>query len=610
MKNLKLMMFAAAGLLAPAVTAQADVARITQAKMVPSPTTDLAEVSGTPARLRRQNERQPGNEDTSFTILPDGKTGVYFSMATELNGVRAFDRIQLAAVPFVLKQDATGAVIAEPNMAAAKFITRNDGNEYRNANVPEGFAVEGAACVAYNWQEEGGSDTKRYVKCVDATTLAEIMPQTLVMAKNNDDCSMHQDGAGISLIRSAGGKNVFAMWAGCNGNGRDDAWYNQFSVDKQTDGKLKLTKQFDVSILAREERSRGRCIAPDPADLKFVVCGGTEGNTQPQRDGTWLIGIDADETKYKGANQQNAIIWKNQIGGRKTVGGRRTYSMRASIQTIMQPDVNGRLTSDGTILFRQGALEGNNNTNGKGGTYYGNEIAVMKVSRAGMTYVTPMKDIAPMLLGLDGTHLKFEYGMFGTVGALKPGFIFHSGSHTGGGYASQARVVMWDALGGTPGTNGAATGEFKDGGSFGIATHDRHLYPNYTGNNPGNQGRNHADGELIANPFVGTAGNTDAYLMVVSTSGKDQSEMADPKKKLSAFLTIMPVAQQPVAAPPPAQPQPSGQTDDPATPEDETQTGGAGASDEALGGCSTGGGSAGFLSLLLIGLAAFIRRRR
>jgi MYXO-CTERM domain-containing protein len=84
----------------------------------------------------------------------------------------------------------------------------------------------------------------------------------------------------------------------------------------------------------------------------------------------------------------------------------------------------------------------------------------------------------------------------------------------------------------------------------------------------------------------------------------------DPRKKLSAFLTIMPVAQTPAAAAQPQpQPQPSGTTDDPTTPEDETETG-AGASDEALGGCSTSGGSAGFLSLLLIGLAAFIRRRR
>jgi MYXO-CTERM domain-containing protein len=598
MKNLKLMMFTTAALLAP-VVASADVARITQTKMIPSPTTDLAEVTGTPARLKRQNERQPGNEDVTFSVNADGKGGVFYSMATELNGVRATHRIQLAAVPFTLEQDGTGAVVAKPNMAAAKFVTNNIGDEYRNANVPSAMTIGDSSCVEYNYQVNGGNDTKRYIKCFNPTTLAVTMDQTLLYAKNNDDCSMHQDGQSTSLISSAAGKYRLVAWRGCNGNGTDDAWVQMYTIT-DTAGALKLTKNFDASILAREERSRGACFAPDPSDLKFVVCGGTEGNTQPQRDGTWLIGIDADETKYQGANQQDAILWKTQIGGRKVIGGRRTYSMRASIHPILTPDATtGVLKGDGTILFRQGALEGNNNTNGKGGTYYGNEIGVMKVSRAGMQYVTPMKDIAPMLLGLDGTHLKFEYAMFGQVGALQPGFIFHSGSHTGGGYSSQARVVMFDKT----------ANAFTDGGSFGIASHDRHLYPNYTGNNPGNQGRNHSDAQLVANPYVGMNGNMDAYFMLVSTAGKDASEMTDPRKKLSAYLTVMPVAQTPPAAPTPQpQPQPSGQSDDPATPEDETQT--QASSDAALGGCSTSGGSAGFLSLLLIGLAAFIRRRR
>jgi len=73
----------------------------------------------------------------------------------------------------------------------------------------------------------------------------------------------------------------------------------------------------------------------------------------------------------------------------------------------------------------------------------------------------------------------------------------------------------------------------------------------------------------------------------------------------------MPVAQNPAPAPQPQpQPQPSGSSDDPTTPEDESAVAGAQSSDSTLGGCSTSGGSAGSLSLLLIGLAAFIRRRR
>ncbi|MDQ3334152.1 MAG: GlyGly-CTERM sorting domain-containing protein [Myxococcota bacterium] len=603
MKNLKLMMFAAAGLLVPAA-AQADIARITQVKMVPSPTTDLAEVSGTPARLRRQNERQPGAENATFSINPDGKGGVFYVMSTELKGARPTGggnagRMQLAAVPFILKQDAAGAVVAEPNMATAKFVTNNNGDEYRNANLPSAMTVGDNSCVEYNYQINGGNDTKRYIKCFNPTTLAVTLEQTLLFEKNNDDCSMNQDGQSTSLISAAGGKYRFAAWRGCNGNGRDDAWFQLFTID--TTAGVKVTRNFDVSVLAREERSRGACYAADPSDLKFVVCGGTEGNNQPQRDGTWMIGIDADESKFQGANQQNSIIWKTQIGGRKQIGGIRTYAMRASIHPILAPDATGKMMANGTILWRQTALRGNNNTNGKGGENVGNELAVMKVSRAGMTYVTPMTDLAKtVLFGIDGTHLKFEYAMFGQTDALKPGFIFHAGSHTGGGYNSTAKVVMWDSV----------ANKFVDGGNYAIASHDRHLYPNYTGNNPGNQGRDHADAQLIANPFVSDT-NRDAYLMVIATTGKDPSEMTDPRKKLSAYLTIMPVAQNPAPAPQPQpQPQPSGQTDDPSTPEDETDPANNPSSGEALGGCSTSGGSAGFLSLLLIGLAAFIRRRR
>jgi MYXO-CTERM domain-containing protein len=496
-----------------------------------------------------------------------------------------------------------GAVTVEPDMAAAKFVTKNNGDEYRNANVPAAYNVGASSCVEYNYQVNGGNDTKRYVACFNPTTLAPTLTQSLLYAKNNDDCSMHQDGQSTSLISAVGGKYRFAAWRGCNGNGNDNAWYQQFTLTEAADGKISLTKNFDLTTLAREERSRGACFAPDPSDAKFVVCGGTEGNTQPQRDGTWLLGIDADEAKYNGANQQNAILWKMQIGGRKTIGNQRTYAMRASIHPILAPDsTTGLMKGNGTILFRQGQLQGNNNTNGKGGQYIGNEIGVLKVTRQGATFVTPMTDLAKtVLFGVDGTHLKFEYAMFGATDALKPGFIFHAGSHTGGGYASTAKVVMWDS----------AANAFTDGGSFGVASHDRHLYPNYTGNNPGNQGRNHSDAQLVANPFVGQNGNLDAYLMVVTTTGKDAADMTDPRKKLSTFMTVMPVAQNPAPAPTPEpQPQPSGTQDDPNTPEDETQVGGTQSADSTLGGCSTGGGTTGAASLLLIGLAAFIRRRR
>jgi MYXO-CTERM domain-containing protein len=598
MKNLHLMMFAAAGLLAPTV-ADAEVNRITQTKMIPSAINDLAPVSGTPARLRRTDEEQPGVENTTFTISPDGKSGVYFGMVTELNGVAATHRMQLAAVPFVLEQDATGAVVAKPNLAAAKFITANRGNEYRNANKPEAFTALGAACVAYNYQAQGTNDTKRYAQCVDFTTVATLAPQTLIMAKNNDDCAMMEKGT--KRVSQTATAARFAAYWGCNGNGRDDGWAGVFNVTKNNAGNLAIAKEFDLSVEPQEERSRGDC-STSAADPNTMFCTWTAGNNQPQRNGTWLGAIDITPGKFNGPNQQGALLWKQQIGGRKQVEGRTTYSMRATHQRIMTPDANGQLVASDMIMWKSGDLQGNNNTNGKGGTYRANQVAVMKVTRQGMEYVTPQKDVLPMLLGLDGTHLDMEFSVFGTVGSLQPGLVFSNGSHTGGGYSSQTRILTWDQT----------AGAFKDGGAFAVSPHDRHLYPNYLGNNPGNQGRNHSYTHLVANPFVGQNGNTDAYLMLVSTSGKDPSEMMQPQKKLSGYITVMPVAQNAQPAPQPQpQPQPSGESegeDDPTTPEvDESQPG---SSDQALGGCSTSGSNAGFLTLLLVGIAAFLRRRK
>jgi MYXO-CTERM domain-containing protein len=511
--------------------------------------------------------------------------------------------MQLAMVPFTLVQDpATGAVSAQADLTTAKYVTNNIGNEYRNANYPEAFAIDGGAaiCAAYNYQAEGTNDTKRYVKCFNQTG-AVVMPQTLAIAKNNDDCSMRQDGEGFVRIASTAGKEHFAVYAGCNGNGRDDGWYFDININKQADGTFKLVKNFDVSVEPQEERSRGKC-TPSAADTNTVYCTWTAGNNQPQRNGTWLGAIDVTPGKFSGANQQNALLWKMQIGGRKQIEGRTTYSMRAMHDRILVKNATtGALEASDMIIWRSGDLQGNNNTNGKGGTYRANQMAVMKLSRDGMTYVTPLVDMGPKLLGLDGTHLAPMGTVLGTEDALKFGLLFNAGSHTGGGYSSQVRAVSWDA----------ATG-FADAGSYGIAPHDRHLYPNYTGNNPGNQGRNHASGTLIKNPFL-TAGSTtkDAYLTVWATSGKDQADMTDPRKKLSAYISVLPVAQV-AATPAPSQPEPDPSLPEPTptpepTPEEETVEAG---SDTTLGGCSTGGSSTGFATLLLLGLATLIRRRR
>ena len=122
------------------------------------------------------------------------------------------------------------------------------------------------------------------------------------------------------------------------------------------------------------------------------------------------------------------------------------------------------------------------------------------------------------------------------------GLVFLGGSQTGGGYGGQMRAVGRDQTAKT----------LTDLGMYGIAPHDRHLYSNYLGNNPGNQGPATTPAPvLIENPFIGlngTAGdnttqNSDKYLMVFTTSGKSAATVGDASLKTSAFITVVPVAQ-------------------------------------------------------------------
>ena len=106
-----------------------------------------------------------------------------------------------------------------------------------------------------------------------------------------------------------------------------------------------------------------------------------EGNTQPQRDGAWLAAIDLTKTG------QQSILWKQQIDGRKDITGvGRTYSMRAMHDRVMTVDAaTGSLVASNLIIWRSGDVKGNNNGNNKGGEYVGNDMAVIKADKAGMS---------------------------------------------------------------------------------------------------------------------------------------------------------------------------------------------------------------------------------
>lgn len=600
----KLLMFAAAGLLAPATNAFAEVGTAEVTMAIPAPTNDTAPVSGTPARLRRTDEEQPGNEMAHLAMFAGGKNGLFVSMNTELNGVAAKHRMQLAVVPFSLVQTPTGSVKAQVDLTKARFATDNIGNEYRNANHPSVTPIMDGKLMAvrYNYQPNNTNNTEAYLQIFDATGKT-VLPQKKIMAKTNDDCGMQSDTRNMVVFQRTATTARLIETEGCNGNGRDDGWLNAVDITCAADmSSCTAQKAFDLSVVPREERSHAAVVRG--TDENTVYMAYTEGNTQPQRDGTWVAAINVGQGQ-NGENAQSRLLWKKQIDGRKTIEGITTYSMRAKLIPIEKIDAaTGKVVPSDQFIFEAGDLRGNNNTNnGKGGTYYRQNVAVIEATPTGMKYIQPLKDISADLPGLEGTHQVMQFAMFGTTNAMTPGLMMVTGSHTGGGNAGKARAVTYDAT----------TGKFADAGMYAIAPYDRHLYPNYLGNNPGNQGRNYGDMQMIANPYVGMNGNTDAQLMLFSSTGKDPSQMMDPKIKLAAYISVLPIVSTPKVTTPPSgsgsgsnPPPTGGQNPDPTTPDDQ----GTDEAGTALGGCSATTGSGGALSLLLIGLAAFIRRRR
>ena len=602
-----LLMFA--GLLAPLALSEAASAEIHGAQTtvaIPAPTNDKAPVNTTKdpntgatiTRLKRTNQDQPGNEMTAFTLLKDGKTGFFGAMTTELNGQAANNKVQLAIVKFTLTQQTDGSVAAVMDSTNARFATNNNGNERRNANAPTAMTVNGGsvACFKYNYQPNGTNDTVRYIQCVDQTGKT-ILPQTKAYAKTNDDCSMHQDGEPGVVAKFDATKNdtTIVEWAGCNGNGQDKGWafvthVTCDSADAPT--TCKFSEEYDVALAQREERSRGSC-SVDSTDPSYAVCTWTEGNNQPQRDGIWMAAIALDQG-VTGADQQSAILWKKQLAGKSQVDGITTYAQRAIQERVMKYDSTTNSFAPTNQLFvRWGDASGNNNTNdGKGGTYRTQMVGLAQVSRAGYTYVVKPQDLSTTLFNLGGTHLGSTAALFGTTDSPKPGLVFLNGSQNGGGTSSQIRPVSLDT----------STGQFTDLGAQEGPSHDRHLYSNYLGNNPGNQGRNHSEMRMVANPYVGQNGNTDALLLLTATSGKRAEDMNDASIKLTAFLSVMGIAQTGTGG---------------GTGGGGGSGGGSGSGSDGsdpgttLGGCNAANAAGGGLTTFaLIGLAAFVRRRR
>jgi hypothetical protein len=393
-----LMLLMAGAALAPTATNTADAAPKGARVMSMASLNDLAPVSGNPPRLRRTDEEQPNAEMACAIVMKDaaGKTttnGWYVFAAGNINGQPARRRVQGGMIPFTLQQEADGTVFAQSNPAGGMFITDNNGNEYRQFNNATCQQLPGSNIIAvlYNVQLQGTNDTKRYIQTFNGTTGARILDQTVVMAKNNDDCSMNQDGQQAKVRRLADGRFRMIGYYGCNGNGNDDGWFASTII--AADGSS-ATKEFDVSVCPREERSRGTTFF---ADDNTAIVSWTEGNTQPQRDGVWMAAVRLGQDT--GANRQQALLWKQQIAGRQDQGGIRTYAMRMKLEQWVDETQIAAANQSGAVETNRffvsfGRLRGNNNTNGKGGTYYANTMGVVEADATGLRYIVEPVDIS------------------------------------------------------------------------------------------------------------------------------------------------------------------------------------------------------------------------
>jgi MYXO-CTERM domain-containing protein len=623
--KLALMVGVAAQMGLSAATARAESSTATwQAQSLKVYAADPLDTARTQNGRLRKTRYEESQEMAVVKLFADGKTGLFVQMQSgSINGTQPVHRQNLACTPISLMQNADKTVGAAVT-GTAKFITSNTGQDYRNANHTDMYPINGGQymLVTFNYRPQGTNQTNRYAIVVDnacnlipvQNSAGQTQKQVEIMSKNNDDCDMHQSSGAGEIVSDANGSTQLVYWAGCNGNGQDDGWVNDIQVTSVNNGAaFKIAKNFDVDVEPQEERSRGTCTIG--TDANTAICTWTAGNNQPQREGTWIGAIDLSSTGPKGENANSRLLWKKKLQDQTIYEGKRAYSVRANSVRVL--DSTGAKTDQ--LIVQTSLLVGNNQNNRKGGSYIGIFAGVVTATKTGLTYDVPLTDITNQMLGIDATHLSESFGLVqdAAQGKMIPAITFLQGVQNGGGEApADFKVLAVD----TASKKFIDYGAQKAGGYY-----DRHLYSNYLGGNPGNQGRNFSGALMVKNPFA-TAASDVQFLTLNAMTGKDPSDLAKPEIKGSSYLSIMPMYQAAAAPPPPPAGMPNtgapgvnasggGQNAEP-QPSDPTSTPGtAGTPGSFSSGCSmasNGSTTASGLFFLLVGfgLVTLARRRR
>ena len=299
-------------------------------------------------------------------------------------------------------------------------------------------------------------------------------------------------------------------WRGCNGNGQDDGWAQVFESRSTTrPPRRKVDLQADARRLAVPARRALATASAPPARIpNTAICSWTEGNTQPQRDGTWMAAIDItrqDRTDAGDDPLEAADRRPQDAAGRHAAP---TRCARCTDRIMLLDPTTGDARAHRHARLALGRRpRQQQRQQAKGGTYYGNNMAVIKATKAGMHVRRPDDRHVAEALGIDGTHL----GMRVRRCSARP---TRSSPASCSSAARTPAVATARSSRRSAGTRRRTRS--RTASSYAGAPYDRHLYPNYLGNNPGNQGRNYSGLEFIKNPFATGAAGEDAYLMVIA----------------------------------------------------------------------------------------------
>jgi hypothetical protein len=572
-----------------------------------------------PARTVQRNGRQvltcdeqddPGGgvqEHANFAF--DGEQGVMIAInsgklasgATPQN-----EQVQGACYPVRLVPDSTSpiGVAIEPNVSEFKYLTKHNADESRTFHSPTVNAIgNGLFLIQFNWDIDDTTNTDRYAMVVDGTcsrvTLSGNTPRrqnntiARIMAKDNDNCAGVQSGNGCDTFVRSDGTVDFACGQLCNGNGEDDGWLNYFSVSCDSSGtSCEINKHFDTSIIEQEERSRPQCEQVDSdgdGTPDHAVCCGTEGNSQPQREGVWCAAVNLSS---------GARIWRKRMAyTSKNSEGQTVYAMRAK---LMRPEGLTQLVGDefrgiGNDVFYlhfEGIKGGNAGQvgaqNRKGGIEFGSGLIAFRFSTSGPE-VLGKYDISQNVIDAKvGVTHSVSFVSLDASG--KPVLSFAGGSINAGTGGSGVLNIGLDAQG--------APVQLPPTRLLG--TYDTGLYSNLCGENPRNQGRNYAECGVISNPFANVSGPSQGiqFFNMCAYTGKLPEEPISTKLSLMAELWSPQALSQANAVTDPGSASAS-------TPED-----GSNAADQ--GGCSAAsrGANSGLALLVGIGLVFGLRRRR